>query len=51
MCTIQRFTEEVCGNYEFTNIEDDLGDRGLRAFKRSLKPVIVPSYTIALEQT
>ena len=51
MCTIQRFTEEVCGNYEFTNIEDDLGDQGLRAFKRSLKPVIVPSYTIALEQT
>lgn len=32
----------------YTDLEDDLGDPGLRRFKRSLKPEIIPSYTIVL---
>lgn len=34
--------------YDFLNLEDDMGDSGLRWFKRSLKPEILPSFTVVL---
>lgn len=36
--------------YAHTNIEDDMGNEGLRKYKRSLKPEIIPSYTISMKR-
>ena len=35
------------GQYDYTNLEDDMGVPGLRYFKRSLHAQIIPSYTVA----
>ena len=45
---IRSCSDAAADRYEYTNLEDDMGDRGLRTFKRLLKAQIVPSYTIEL---
>ena len=34
--------------YLYTNMEDDMGDPGLREFKRSLRATVIPAYTITI---
>lgn len=46
--TIRSCSDAGADRYEYTNLEDDMGDMGLRTFKRLLKAKIVPSYTIEL---
>ena len=36
--------------YSFTNIEDDMGNEGLRFFKKSIDPEIISSYSITIKQ-
>ena len=36
--------------YSFTNIEDDMGNEGLRFFKKSIDPEIISSYNITIKQ-
>lgn len=47
---IRSCSDAAAEKYEYTNLEDDMGEIGLRTFKRSLKAQIVPSYTIELRQ-
>ena len=46
--TIRSCSDALADRYEYTNLEDDMGNMGLRTFKRSLKARIIPSYTIEL---
>lgn len=48
--TIRSCSDAAADRYQYTNLEDDMGEIGLRTFKRSLKAEIVPSYTIKLRQ-
>ena len=36
--------------YSFTNIEDDMGNEGLRFFKKSIDPEIIASYNIMIKE-
>ena len=36
--------------YSFTNIEDDMGNEGLRFFKKSIDPQIIASYSITIRE-
>ena len=47
---IRSCSDLMADQYEYTNLEDDMGSAGLRTFKRSLKAQVVPSYTIELRQ-
>lgn len=49
------FTVRACSlrpgtHYVYTNMEDDMGDAGLRNFKRELHANVIPSYTIGIEK-
>jgi len=35
--------------YEYLNMEDDMGDTGVRHFKQSLYPEVIPSYTVTVQ--
>ena len=48
--TIRSCSDAMSDRYKYTNLEDDMGNIGLRTFKRSLKAQVVPSYTIELRQ-
>lgn len=48
--TVRSCSDAVAERYRYTNLEDDMGEAGLRTFKRSLKAQIIPSYTIELRQ-
>lgn len=48
--TMRACTDSLPEQYLYVNMEDDLGEAGLRKFKRSLDSRIIPSYTIRLEK-
>lgn len=49
------FTVRACSiqqpeRYRYTNLEDDMGEEGLRQFKQSLHPERIPSFTITIKE-
>ena len=47
---IRSCSDALADRYKYTNLEDDMGEIGLRTFKRSLKAQTVASYTIRLRR-
>lgn len=48
--TVRACSVEQIEKYRYTNLEDDMGKEGLRAFKHSLHPELIPSFTITIKE-
>lgn len=48
--TVRACSVEQIEKYRYTNLEDDMGEEGLRAFKQSLHPELIPSFTITIKE-
>ena len=48
--TVRACSVQQPERYRYTNLEDDMGEEGLRCFKQSLHPERIPSFTITIKE-
>ena len=42
--------DTIGARYRYTNMEDDMGEEGLREFKTSFEPEIIAAYTVHFQK-
>lgn len=48
--TVRACSLQQMGKYRYTNLEDDMGEDGLRCFKQSLHPERIPAFTVTIKE-